>query len=282
MKLVIKLLFAFYILISSLLSYSQNVEKIINTVFSKIDSVNTLQCFITAKERYFDKYKIDKGFYKISEKPFLIYFKQLVPPTGAEVLMNAETLPDALVNPNKSIVPNLTLNPYGEILRDAKHHNIYQAGFKYFKKIILSIKKKYNFSWNDVSSLDENASVNSMPCYKIIMKNNNFKIINYSVSKEITPQELALKLNICDYHILELNPQIKNLFTKLKPGIVIKVPSDYASKIVLYIDKTSLLPLKIEVYDNKGLMEEYMFENIIVNKKFSDEEFKKTCKDYHF
>lgn len=277
-----KIITMFCFLNISLLSHSQTVDKVINKVFVKIDSINTLQCFITARERNFNKYNIDKGFYKISEKPFLIYFKQLVPPTGAEVLINSETLPNALVNPHKSLIPNLTLNPYGEVLRDSKHHNIYQSGFKYFKEILLFLKKKYNLSWNEVSSLDESAFVNSNPCYKIVMKNNNFKIINYTVNQETTPQELALKLNICDYHILELNPEIKNLFTKLKPGKVIKIPSDYASIIVLYIDKINMLPLKIEVYDNKGLFEDYLFENIVINRKFKDEEFKKTYKDYSY
>jgi len=270
------------ILIFSLPLYSQNVENIINTVFKKVDSINTIQCYITAKERNFNKYVVDKGFYKISDKPFLIYFKQIIPPTGAQVIINSETLPNALVNPNKALVPNLTLNPFGEILRDTKHHNIYQAGYKYFKKIILSLKQKYNYSWNSVSSMDENSLVNSVACYKIIMKNENFKIADYSVNKETTPQELALKLNICDYHILELNPDIKNIFTKLKAGRVIKVPGDYASKIVLYIDKNKMIPLKIEVYDNKGLFEDYLFENIVINRKFKDEEFKKTYKDYSF
>jgi len=264
-------------------AYSQfYADSVLNKTFKQIESIKTLRFNIISRERINNYYKTDKGFYKISKKPILYYYKQLIPPTSAEVLVNSETYPMALVNAHKTLVPNLKLSPYGEVLRDTRHHNLYQAGYDYFKNILLFLKEKYNIKWAKVTTMNNDIKINQYNCYKLTITNPNFKIIQYTVKEKTTPQQLALKLNICDYHIIQMNASISSIFHTLKPGQIITIPSDYASKITLYIDKKLFIPIKIEVYDDIGLFEEYLFEDIELNPIFKNEEFSQNYNEYEF
>ncbi len=253
-------------------TYSQSTDYILNEMIDKIRSIKTITFTLSSRERFQDKYIIQKTIFKRSYNPDAIYCKQLVPNANVEVLINDKS-PYALVNTNGFPYVNVRLDPFGEKLRFNQHHNIYQAGFVYFGDVISNIRKKYGSSWSDISAFDKNVSIDGNICYKIILIIPNYKIIDYPVQDETTIQKLAIKLNICDYQIIELNPTIKDVFQRIKKGNVIKVPSDYAKTIVLYVDKTLFVPRKIEVYDYKGLFEEYLFEDISINLKFDNEEF---------
>ncbi len=261
---------------------AQDSERIMQQMFVQIEHIHSISFTITAKERFFDQYKTDKAFFKRAYYPDAIYYKQVVPPTNAEVLINDKYKNAALVNPNGFPYINLHLSPYGELLRDKQHHTIYQAGYAYFYEILLYLKNKYNVLWRDVTTIEKDVSISENDCYKVVIKNKNYKIIDYKVKNETTPQQLALQLNISDYKIVELNSFIKNIFHKINAGTSLKIPSDYASSIILYVDKELMIPRIIEVYDEKGLFEKYLFEDIHINPPFTKEDFDENNKEYGF
>lgn len=283
-KILMRLIFLFIIIFTIFNNaFSQiNADFILNKTFNNIESIYTLKYYITSRERIDNGYKLDKGLYKISKKPILFYYKQIIPATGAEVLVNSETYPKALVNANKTLLPNLKLSPYGEVLRDARHHNLYQAGYDYFKNILISLQDKYKLKWSDIATVEDNIKIGQYNCYKITLTNPYFKIIDYTINEKTTPQQLALKLNICDHHLLQLNSNISSIFQELKIGQTIKIPNSYANKIILYIDKKLYITVKIEVFDNIGLFEEYLFDSIEINPTFKKEEYFSNYKDYGF
>ncbi|MCX7862205.1 MAG: DUF1571 domain-containing protein [Bacteroidales bacterium] len=263
-------------------TFSQTCQDVINQSLQKISELQTASFYIIAKERFGNDFKLEKAFYKVQNNPLAIYYKQLFPPTHAEVLINEKYQKMALVNPNGFPYISLKLSPFGEKLREKQHHNIFQAGFTYIKSVLIYLKNKYNVSWTDVCQLFETVKIKNTECYKITLINKFYKITDYTLPKDISLQTLALQLFLCDYKILELNPEIKNIFSILPKGTKIKIPSDYAQKIVMFIDKSTLLPIKIEVYDEIGLFEEYMFEDITINPKFSPLDFDENNKDYGF
>ena len=283
-KILMRLIFLFIIIFTIFNNaFSQiNADFILNKTVNNIESIYTLKYYITSRERIDNGYKLDKGLYKISKKPILFYYKQIIPATGAEVLVNSETYPKALVNANKTLLPNLKLSPYGEVLRDARHHNLYQAGYDYFKNILISLHDKYKLKWSDIATVEDNIKIGQYNCYKITLTNPYFKIIDYTINEKTTPQQLALKLNICDHHLLQLNSNISSIFQELKIGQTIKIPNSYANKIILYIDKKLYITVKIEVFDNIGLFEEYLFDSIEINPTFKKEEYFSNYKDYGF
>jgi outer membrane lipoprotein-sorting protein len=71
-------------------------------------------------------------------------------------------------------------------------------------------------------------------------------------------------------------------YESVKPGQKIKVPTSYAKKVVLYIDKLNNLPIYQQLFDEKGLFAEYKYTNLIVNPKLADNEFTKNYTGYKF
>lgn len=262
--------------------YTQNNAFILENVFKKIDNINTQICTISSRERFGNEYKIEKGYYKISKKPLLIYYKQLVPTTGAEVIINSNIYPKAYVNPNKTLLPNIYLDPYGETLRDKRHHVIFDAGYEYVKKIILTIKHKYNYQWDNIISCFDYVKIGNERCIKICLKNVQYSIQKRLIEKTISIEKFARKENLSDYKILELNPAFSSIFDIIKEKTTILCPSDYAKEIILYVNEQNLLIVKIEVYDEKGLFEEYLFENIKINVTFDPKEYEPGYERYNF
>jgi hypothetical protein len=274
----------FLILIILVLNYdllSQDCDFILNRCFNKIDSINTISFYIIAKERFGLNYKLEKAFYKIRYEPYSLYFKQIVPPTNAELLINEKYKKNVLVSLKQFPFINLKLDPYGETLRKGQHHVIFEAGYRYLKKVLLYIKNKYNISWNEFCQKVDFVKINEKIYFKLTLNNSFYKIQDYIIPFNTTPQKLAQQLYLCDYKIIELN-NLKSVCEELQKGKKIKLPSDYAQKIVIYIEKNSFLIHKIEIFDEKGLFEEYLFENVLVNPKFSDYDFSENNKEYGF
>ncbi len=275
----------FFIIFLSIISgsyYSQNCSQIIQQTLDKISKINTITFYITSKERFNKDYAIEKGFYKIRNIPYSIYYKQIIPPTYAEVLINEKYNKEALVNPNSFPFINLKLSPYGEKLREKRHHNIYQAGYSYLKFTILQMKRKYQLSWENICEYNGLYKIDNKECFKITLTNPYYKIKDYTVNKKYSVQDLALSLNVSDYKLLELNSNLKNILQSIPINTVIKIPSDYAKKIILYIETANYIIRKIEVFDEIGLFEQYIFEDIIVNPTYSTDEFDENNKSYGF
>ena len=237
---------------------------------------------IVSKERYGAEYKTVEAFFKKQVSPVKIYFKQLNPPTGAEVLLNEKYTKKALVNPKEFPWINLELDPMGTVLREAQHHSIYEAGFDYFIQILSYLFDKNKESINDIASYKGEVNFGGIACYKVELNNPSFKISSYKVTENITVTALARKLHICDYHILERNPKFKEYIDVIPAGTLLNIPSDYAKKLTMLIDKSTYLPVFIEVYDEKGLFEQYKFNEVKINPSFTDLDFNETNKNYGF
>ncbi|MCX7954935.1 MAG: DUF1571 domain-containing protein [Bacteroidales bacterium] len=278
-----KKLFYVILLLNYNLTFSQDINFVFYKMLEEIDKINSISFIINVKERFYDKIKTSKGFFKINYNPFRLYYKQLDPPTYAEVLINDKYKTHALVNPNSFPFINLKLSVYGSKLRESQHHNLYQVGYKYFADIIRHLIKKYNVTdLSKIGNIITDFNYNNTSYYKITLINKNYSIINYKVEENITPQFLALKLNLCDISILELNRYMTDIFYEIKKGTVIKIPSDYAKKIEILIDKKLFIPVLISVYDNNGLFEEYYFEKIKINCNFTQKDFDENNEEYGF
>jgi outer membrane lipoprotein-sorting protein len=276
------LFFVIFIVLNTLSAFSQNAADITRQMFEKTKSIKSLSCMIVAKERFGTEYKLQKAFIKKQISPVKIYYKQIVPATNAEVLINSTYQKKALVNPNSFPWANLTLDPYGKILRDSQHHNIYEAGFDYLTDILSYLINKYQNNLDNMIAYKGMVDWQGASCYKIEFNNPSFKISSYNVNENCTPTSLAKKLHIGDYLIIERNPAYKEYLDNIKAGAILNIPSDYAKKLIILINKTSLLPIYMEIYDDKGLLEQYQFIEINTNPGFTDIDFSEKNEKYGF
>ena len=93
--------------------------------------------------------------------------------------------------------------------------------------------------------------------------------------------DIAKKFNVNEYAILELNPEC-NDYEDVRSGQQLIIPSHYGVKMNLYINKKTMLPLIVRVYDHKGLFEEYDYTEFKLNPQFAANEFDEDFVDYNF
>ena len=250
-------------------------------MFKKTSTINSLTYIITKQERIDGKMRKQKSFTKMEKSPFKVYVRQLFPKEGMEVLYVEGENKKALINPNGFPWINLKLNPTEGIMRNNQHHTIFQSGFDHVASILEFLSKKYHSEIEDLVIYNGIVKHKNQVCYSISFENPYFKYIDYKVGKNETITNIAAKYKLSEYMILEKNPLIKD-YKDVKAGQSIIIPNDYSTKMLLYINKETLVPMRMDVYDDKGLYEKYEYSEITINPEIPSEEFSPDYLGYGF
>jgi hypothetical protein len=268
--------------INVLCNDEQKAKDLLNQMMVKNKEIKSLEYSAYMHERINGKFIDKNSFFKINISPQEIYLKQTF------IGITVEGLYIEGLNNNQLLISSIgfpwlriNLDPRGSRVRKDHHHTIFDLGFDYFTEIIDTILKKYNSNLSTMLSYEGLVSFNNHECHKITIQNDFFHYNRYTVKSSENLTTIANKFYVNDYMILEKNPEISN-YTDVKPGQLIWVPSDYAQKLVLYLDADMLLPLLIEIYDEKGLYATYAYINLVINPTYKWNEFSPTFKEYHF
>lgn len=253
---------------------------ILEKMMEQIQSIKTLRYHVHSKERIDGKYLEVYAEAKLNVEPLKLYVKN--PEKKLELLYVAGTNDeDAFVSPGKFPYITLSLNPYNNIMRKDQHHTIKELGFNYMG---VMLSKTFPTDAKQFEKLFINAGTvtwKGHTCYKIFSDNADFKYVPYKVRKGDTVKSISYKFNCGEYRILERNPTVP-MNKIIDEGKIITVPNSYASKILLFVDVVSYLPVGIFIYDNEGLYESYEFSNVDVNTVIKPEEFQRNYKGYNF
>lgn len=253
-------------------------RSIINNMLASIDKIPTFQFTLKSWERVGGKDNYSEVDAKLNVKPFKLYLNSKAEPNdGVQILYNeAEYGTKALVNPG-SWLPNVKLDPFGSKMRKGQHHTIMNSGFTFLASIIrAAIVKADNEAAGEFEKhfvYEGDVVWNGRKCYKLVIDDPTFKYENHTVKAGETVESIARSKKICGFLIVEKNSTVKD-FDSLKEGQVIKVPSTYAKKTILYIDQQYNLPIVQIMHDEVGQFERYEFHNLVPNAKFSDSTFK--------
>ncbi len=271
------------LLISSFRSGSDvDARQIIDNMYNAIEKVNSLKFTMRKIERIGDKYLKGEQQVKYSRNPKRIYTKVIAPNEGVEVLyVEGQNKNLALVNPNAFPYINLSLDPYGSVMRNNNHHTVHEVGFDYIYDIIQHIDDKSGEDFDDYFTYVSDTVFDNRACYKIRIDYKPFAYVDYVIQAGETITDIAYKLHISDYMILQLNKNLTG-YQDGKPGMTIRIPNAYSKFTYLYIDKKTFLPLLQVMYDDKGLFEQYAFYNLQVNPTFHSDEFNRKHREYDF
>ena len=280
-----KKLFKYFLFLipAGLLFYSFNsaitCREVINKMITATSDVKSLKYNLKLIERTEKKFNFFGSSVKLNRVPRKLYLNA----NGIEVLyIDGKHGGDALVNPNAFPYINLYLDPYGSLMRQDQHHTIHEIGFDYFGSVIEASAKKVGDKFDHFFILEGEEMINNRASYKIIIHNNDFGFVDYTVKKGETLMTIARKLFVSEYMILTNNRPKVDDYKDVKEGQIIKVPNAYAKNVLLYVDKVNFLPIGVRVFDDKGLFEQYDYYNLQLNPKFEDVEFTKDYKDYNF
>ncbi|MGZ3864829.1 MAG: LysM peptidoglycan-binding domain-containing protein [Bacteroidia bacterium] len=257
-----------------------NPLKLVLAMQDSIDAIKTMRFKVIAVERIENGYVKVVSENKLQVKPRKLYFVNKE--KKIEILyLEGQNGGKAIVKPN--VFPYLTmkLSPTGSLMRKNQHHTIHEIGFEYTGKAIqFAIAKEKENMAKCVSYLGLQVK-NGIKCHLLVYETKNFAFTDYTTSKDETVSSIANKLHISDYIIRAKN----NLYTEfgsLKTGTQLKIPMYYCKKAVFYLDEKTLLPVSVSVFDDIGLLENYDFADVIVNKPIDNKEFTESYKDYHF
>lgn len=253
--------------------------RILHQVFDSIKNIKTLRYKVSALERIETKFLSAASEIKLQTHPRKVYFYNRL--KKLEILYNAELQTDkALVKPH--VFPYLTLNldPTGNLMRKNQHYTIHELGFDFMaKSIAFTISKDKDGLANFTYKGRYNKTGSNG--YLLEYENKAYSYTDYTVGEKETASVLAVKLGVNDY-LLRYKNNLLNDFGYLKKGSVLKVPTLYCKKAILFIDEKLMLPVSISLYDDAGLFESYDFTAIEINKPIAPEEFTRNYRDYHF
>lgn len=272
------LLLSFFYFLASFLQ-AQNAISVSKEMFTAISGMQTVNMKMESYERIGNKYVTTKFMIKRSRVPLNIYYKQFSPTDGSEVMLNKSG--KVWVNPGTFPWITLELDINSSLLRKDQHHCILDSGYDYFILLLSDLFKKYSDSLSKYVVISGTEKINNSDCYKISFTNPNYRLYAYKTIKEESPLSLASKFKIPEYKIGELN-NIASVTDKIPVGTSLKLPNDYAKSMILWLDKKTKIPLKMEVYDEKGLYEKYLFTEVVINPVFKQDEFEKEYSEYNF
>lgn len=278
---IITTLFTVLIFASALPAQEIDKHDMFRKMMATIDGIETLSFRLDKKERIKGKMMPGSQDVKLNAKPFRVYLKVHVPNKGAEVLYReGENKGNAKVNPNAFPYVTLNLDPDGSILRKDQHHSVKELGFAYTGDLLNYVYNKYKDKINEYVSINGEVTYEGRACWNVTLTNKEYKIENYTAKAGENIIDIARKLRLDEYAILELNG--KKSYDDIKAGETIKVMNSLCKQIEMYIDKETYLPLYQKLFDEKGLMAVYEYSNLKINPTFKPEEFTTEYSEYDF
>ena len=268
----------FLIFISQPLKGQSTIVYLENMVES-ISSIKTLEYEFHGIEAIDNKMFHTHSIVKLQKDPFSFYNYIIEPDRGIEILFTSEN-DYAIINPNGFPFINLKLNPYGRLIRRNQHHTLFEAGFDNVKNVVLSIIELLRKSPEKyIVNLGVN-KINNKECQVLKVINPDFTFLEYIVKEGENIESIATKFNLSSYLILVENNL--NFYNDISFGDTIQIPNSYAEEFEVWIDLDSNLPIVQKIFVNHKLFEHYEFNNIIINPKFSIDEFDQNNLEYNF
>lgn len=203
---------------------------------------------------------------KVQNSPLKIYANATQPQAAQLIYIPAKS---ADVNVKKGL--KLNLAPTNKLLMADQHHPIIRAGFGQVRKILLkSMEQRKGENLNSFCKLIGTVTYDGKECYKVELIEDDYKIVYYTVKAgETDIWKFCESKAIPEYKVKELN----DVGNELTVGAKIKIPTAYAKKTTLYIDKTTNLPIFQKMEDDLGMYEQYEFKNLKINVALSDADF---------
>ncbi len=255
-------------------------------MLAAVAQVNTSTYRLVKSERIAGAASSDEALVKLQNQPLKVYIKNVRPNPGREVLfVTGANGGKALVNPGSFPYVNVSLDPLGARIRQHQHHTLHDVGFRRVVEVIARQMREQAQELPKLLRLDP-APVNfdNRPCWSVKMDDPRFRFVPHTIKGGgESLGQLGQRLGVSEFMIGEKLPDFDGDYQRLLPaGQTIQVPTTYARRTTVLIDKLSLLPVSIAIYDDKGLFEQYEYHDLKPNVAFRDNEFTPDFKGYGF
>lgn len=262
---------------------AQDARSIVAKMTTAISNGKTLSYTMKQSERINGTIHKNTIYTKINLNPLKVYIDNIEGGNEGKRLLyvTGERSNKVLVRVNGLL--NVPLSPYSGQVRKNQHHMILDSGFGILHNAMKEAVQRADAQgrFDEVFTYEGTVTYDGKTCYKVVLTDPTYTYVDYTISGGESTYQIALKKNVCEQLIIEKNSSLSG-FNSAKDGMVIQIPSSYAKKTILYIDKTTNFPLYQEIYDENGLFEKYEFTDFMVNPTFTDMDFSKENESYNF
>ena len=243
--------------------------EIMQKALTAMGSVKTLTYKFYSQERFkggvIEKSEVD---FKIIASPFKVYADAKLPEAAQ---LKYEPAKSSEVNVKKGIL-KVNLKPTAGLLMKQQHNPISRSGFAHMKKILdKSVAARKGEDLNQFVKLIGSVNYDGKDCYKIELNDTKYGTTEYTIKEGETIWKICEAKAIPEYKVKELNNWMD--YDDMTAGKKIKIPTSYAKKTTLYIDKTTNLPIYHKMEDDKGMYETYEFKSLKLNPTLTTADF---------
>lgn len=261
--------FLFCFLLLPVLAQSQRTcdcDSVFNFIYEKWAKVRNMNYHSYKNERKLDVYEEAEFDFTVQRSPFRV--AGVMTEKRHRLLYNANKRNnEALYIPSGFPYTNLWLDINGKTFRGLNHYTISNAGCEFIFGIIRTEYKKIpdQFTCQYLEGSNESEII-------ISAKTDNFHFVEYTAGPGENVLDIAQKHNVMAYMLIEANPDIDDFLDDCS-GMAVQVPSHYGSDISLVVSAVHGMPTLIEVSDEKGLVERYIYSRYRFNTKLPDDYF---------
>lgn len=257
-------------------------DEILKQMIAKTKTIETAAYDFFKQERIKGKIIEEVLSIKLSIEPFMIYTRMDAPKEGMEVLYNSNwEKKKAVINTNSFPWVNVKFSPMSKTMRKDQHHTILDSGYDKLVSFIDAQFGSFVEKSIPMTQLLGEEQIGGKKCWVLKIEDENFSFVDYQVQEGEDLVSIAKKLSVSDYMIMEANRKVK-FYDDVESGQIIKVPTSYSERMMLYIDQELLVPIKMEMYDLDGLYELFEFKNLKLNVAFEEAEFSTAYEAYEF
>lgn len=273
----------FSLLLATTTLSAQDPVVIMAKMKAAINKMNQSSFDLQSKERFGSSYSVKNLQFRIQEKPRSVYMKDL--DTGVEMLyVVGWNNNKAYINPNGFPWVNVSLSIYDSKVVAENHHTVKDAGLSFVSILLSGFESTVRNAGMEIDKLytyKGEVMFDGRPCHRIYMiPPSGFAYKSYTTDRDQSLVQLSRKIVASDFLIKENNKV--SYGRTIKKGTTLSVPTAYASKVIVYIDKETYMPVVQMLYDDKGLLEKYEYTNIKRNPNFGSDEFTTDCDQYGF
>ncbi|GAA3932489.1 LysM peptidoglycan-binding domain-containing protein [Hymenobacter algoricola] len=251
-------------------------EQLLTRLTASISSLKTLRCSVRAQERSAGKYQQARTAMKMTYNPLRVYLRN---DKGIEVLwVTGQNDGDAWVYPNSFPYVTLSLDPNGAIMRRNQHHSALDAGFGTIADIIKGSTQRQDHTFERTFRYAGDTTITGRPCHILRSDFPQFRYVTYKTTKAETVASIADRFGCGEFRIVERNDL--SIDVPVPAGKTLQVPNGYGRRTIVCVDQKLLLPLVVQVHDDKGLFEKFEFSDVVPNQPIAAAEFAKGYKGY--
>lgn len=219
-------------------------------------------------------------------RPCKIYYKRLTAPHIGREILFADGWNGGKLKVSIHAWPidiGINLNPHGDLAMAEAKHPVDESSLVYLVNMVLDNFRRADELGTAVVEDQGRETILGRDCHRVRLYTTQI-VTPYTLGRGETLWDVETKFDVPMAPLLHENRNYGwTAPGDAKPGQTIRVPRYYAARIDLWIDDVLSLPLRAEIYDERGVIfERFEHRDLRVNVGLGPKDFSPQNPEYRF